>query len=74
METYNARLLTAVGHNDEVLRTLFGAHPSFEWPWAAWQWPWATTDINVEIYNGLGSVWRHLAKDRRRCPCASSWT
>ena len=39
METYNARLLAAVGHNDKVLHTLFGAPPSFEWPWAAWQWP-----------------------------------
>ena len=63
MKTYNARLLAAVGHNDEVLHTLFGAPPSFEWPWAAWQWPWATSDLNVETYNGLGSVWRHLAKD-----------
>lgn len=63
METYNARLLAAAAHNDEALQTLFGAPPSFEWPWATWQWPWVTNDLNVEIYNGLGSVWRHLAKD-----------
>ena len=25
--------------------------------------PWESTDRNVDIYNGLGSVWRHLAKD-----------
>ena len=59
MAAYNAALLAAVDGNTEVLHTLYGPPPSWSWP----SLPWERTDRNVEIYNGLGSVWRHLAKD-----------
>ena len=42
-----------------MLHTLYGPPPSWSWP----SMPWESTDRNVDIYNGLGSVWRHLAKD-----------
>jgi hypothetical protein len=44
-----------------VLHTLYGPPPSWSWPELTL--PWESTDRNVDIYNGLGSVWRHLAKD-----------
>ena len=61
MTTYNAALLAAVDANASVLHTLYGPPPSWSWP--ALTLPWQSTDRNIDIYNGLGSVWRHLAKD-----------
>ena len=61
MTTYNAALLAAVDANASVLHTLYGPPPSWSWPILTL--PWQSTDRNVDIYNGLGSVWRHLAKD-----------
>ena len=58
MAAYNAQLVAAVDSNTAALNELFGPPPAWTWPALPWR-----SDRNVDIYNGLGSVWRHLAKD-----------